>query len=208
MTDHRGIIAYIHIKLPDGMQPSHVKFTYHDLSQHLGKPRLQYLSSSAKEKYNEFRIKVVEAIKAESIHLTPVNDDASFIKHYEVLTCIFKHCSETIFGHVKRGGKLTHNKITSPKIQCIQAQIKSLGGALRLTNPNHMGVLSHASQQCFYQHMVMFQLNTENCTDIHSFLLLHRKRIYKSLYNKWMQEFYTRAHNADKKHITGTLLGS
>ena len=31
--------------------------------------------------------------------------------------------------------------------------------------------------------------------------------MYKSLYDERMQEFYTRAHNADKKHVTGTLLG-
>jgi hypothetical protein len=40
MTDHRGIIAYIHIDLPDKMWPSHVKFDYHNLSQQLGIPRL------------------------------------------------------------------------------------------------------------------------------------------------------------------------
>ena len=150
MTDHRGIFAYIQIEPPDGMRPSHVKSTHHDLSQYLGKPRLQYPSSSNKEKYSEFRIKVDEAIKAESIHSTPVIDDASFIRRYEAMTRILKQCGETVFGHVKRGGKLTHGKITSPKIQRIQAQIKNLGGALRMTNPNHMGAVSHASQQCFY----------------------------------------------------------
>jgi hypothetical protein len=31
--------------------------------------------------------------------------------------------------------------------------------------------------------------------------------MYESLYNEWMQEFYTRAHTADKKHVTGILLG-
>lgn len=207
MTDHRGIFAYIQIEPPDGMRPSHVKFTHHDLSQYLGKPRLQYPSSSNKEKYSEFRIKVDEAIKAESIHSTPVIDDTSFIRRYEAMTCILKQCGETVFGHVKRGGKLTHGKITSPKIQHIQAQIKNLGGALKMTNPNHMGAVSHASQQCFYRHMAMFRSNTEKCADIRSFLLLHRRTMYKSLYNERMQEFYTRARDSDKKRVTGTLLG-
>ena len=124
MTDHRGIIAYIHIDPQDGMRPSQVKFRYHDLSQHLGKPRLEYLSSSAKGKYKEFRSKVDTAIKDEFLHLNPVNNNESFITCYEALTRIFKQCGETIFGRVKRGRKSIHGKITSPKIQRIQAQIK------------------------------------------------------------------------------------
>ena len=206
MTDHREIFAYIQIELLDGIQPSHVKFTYHDLLQYLGKPRLQYLSSFNNKKYSKFRIKVDEAIKAESIHLTPVIDDASLIRRHEILTHILKQCGKTVLGHVKRGGKLMHGKITLPRIQHIQAQIKNLGGALRMTNPNHMGAVSHMFQLCFYQRMAMFCLNTEKCTDICSFLLLHRRRMYKFLYNKQMQEFYTHSHDADKKHATGTLL--
>src|ERR1700683_5048285 len=76
-----------------------------------------------------------------------------------------------------------------------------------MSSQNHMGAVSHVSQQCFYRYTIMFRSNTENCTDIRSFLLLHRRRMYKSLYDERMQEFYTRAHNADKKHVTGTLLG-
>ena len=53
----------------------------------------------------------------------------------------------------------------------------------------------------------MFQSDAEDCTDLRSFLLLHRKRMYKSLYNEWMQELYAHAHAADKKRVTGTLLG-
>jgi len=148
------------------MQPSHVKFTYHDISKHLGKPRLLYPSSSAKGKYNDFRTKVDAVIKAESLNMTPVVDDESFVKRYEALTRILKHCGETVFGRVRRGGKSTHNKITSPKIQRIQAQVKSLGGALRMTNQNYLGTVSHVSQQCFYCYTSMFRLNTENCADI------------------------------------------
>ena len=80
MTDHRGVIAYIQVDPPDGLRPSQIKFTHHDLSEHLGKPRLQYPSSSAKGKYDEFHMKVDNAIKAECLHLTPVNDKESFMK--------------------------------------------------------------------------------------------------------------------------------
>ena len=54
MTDHRGIVAYIQVEPPDGLRPSQVRFTHHDLSQHLGKPRLQYPSFSGKSKYDDF----------------------------------------------------------------------------------------------------------------------------------------------------------
>lgn len=127
MTDHRGIAAYILVDPPDGLWPSQVKFTHHDLSQHLGKPRLQYPSSSAKSKYNEFHIKVDNAIKAECLHQNPVNDDKSFMKCSKALTRILKQWGEAIFGQVKRGWKSAHNKITSLKIQRLQAQIKSMG---------------------------------------------------------------------------------
>jgi hypothetical protein len=207
MTDHRGIIAHSHIDPLDGVQVFQVKFCYHDLSQHLGKPRLQYPSSSAKGKYKEFQSKVDTAIKAEFLHLTPMNNDKSFITCYEALTHIFKQCGETTFGQVKCGGKSMHGKIMSSKIQCIRAKIKNLEGALRMTNCNYLNMVSHASQQCFNQYTVMFRSNTENCADLRSFLLLHRKRMYKSLYNKRMQEFYARAHAADKKQVTGILLG-
>jgi hypothetical protein len=146
MTDHRGIVTYIHIDPPDEMRPSPVKFTYNDVSKHMGKPQLQYASLSGKGKYDEFRTKVNMAIKAESLNLTPVTDDESFVKHYEALTRILKQCGKTVFGNVKRGGKSTHNKITSPKIQRIQAQIKSLGGTLRMTNQNFLGTVSHTFQ--------------------------------------------------------------
>ena len=86
MTDHRGIVAYIQVEPMDGLRPSQVRFTHHDLSQHLGKPRLQYPSCSAKNKYEDFQTRVDSAIKAECLHTTPVNDDESFIKRYKSMT--------------------------------------------------------------------------------------------------------------------------
>jgi hypothetical protein len=72
MTDHRGIVAYIQIDPPDGLWLSRVNFTHHDLSQHLGKPRLQYPTASAKNKCDDFRTRVDNTIKAECLHLIPL----------------------------------------------------------------------------------------------------------------------------------------
>src|ERR1700728_601255 len=168
---------------------------------------LQYPSFSGKSKYDDFRTKVDDTIKAELLHLTPVIDDESFIKRYKALTRILKQCGEAAFGRVKRGGKSMHGKITSPKIQHIQAQIKNIGGALRMDNLNGAGKVSYASQRCYLSHISKFRSDPEKCADFRSFLILHRRKLYKSLYNERMSEFYTRAHEADKKRIHGTLLG-
>ena len=148
-----------------------------------------------------------DTFKAERLHLTPVTDDESFIKRYKALTRILKQCGEAVFGRVKRGGKSVHGKITLPKIQRIQAQIKNIGGALRMDNLSDAGKVSYASQRCFNSYISKFRSDQEKCADFRSFLILHRRKLYKSLYNERMSELYTRAHEADKKRIVGTLLG-
>jgi hypothetical protein len=177
-------VAYIQVDPPDELRLSLVSFTHHDLSQHQGKQRLQYPSISAKSKYDDFRTRVDNTIKAECLHLTPVNDDESFIKHYKAMIHILKQCGEADFGRVKRGGKSAHAKITSPKIQLIQAQIKNIGGALRMDNINDVGEVSYTSQRCFNLYASKFRSDPQSCTDFCSFLILHRRKLYKSLYNE------------------------
>jgi hypothetical protein len=122
------------------------------------------------------------------------------------MTQILKQCGEAAFGPVKRGRKPVHSKITSPKIQHIQAQIKNMGGALRMNNPNDTGQVLYASQHCFNRYIRKFHSNSEDCTDFRSFLIMHRRKLYKSLYDERMSEYYNRAHETDKKRVTGTLL--
>lgn len=85
--------------------------------------------------------------------------------------------------------------------------MKNIGGALRLDNLNDVGKVSYASQRCYSLYISKFRSDAEKCADFRSFLILHRHKLYKSLYNEWISEFYTHAYEADKKRVVGTLLG-
>ena len=91
-----------------------------------------------------------------------------------------------------------HRKITLPKIQHIQAWIKNIRGALRMDNHNDAGEVLYASQHCYNSYISKICSDPEKCTDLHSFLFQHRRKLYKPLYNKQMSELYTRAYEADK----------
>src|SRR5882762_492695 len=208
MTDHRAVIGFLNIRPPTNcnLVASQVKFAKETLVGH-GKPRLRYPQSSEKHKFENYRAMVDEKIKAKSVHTTPVNSDESFISRYNVLTQIFKECSEAAFGRAKRDRRTVNQFVTSPRIQRIQSDIKHLGGALRMTQEHFSGEVSITSLRTYQRYLIMFQTEPGKSANLRSFLILQRRILYKNLYNERMSEIYTRAQASDKKRVTSTLLG-
>jgi len=137
-----------------------------------------------RNKFEEFRNCVDNAIKAESLHLNPVLDDETFMKCYNALTCILRQHGEAIFDMSNRtelqiigwplqgssGYKLGSSTwVVFCRLQC------------QFFWPSLICITS-----CFHQFLAKFWRNSENCTDFHTFLLLHRRKLYKSLYDKCM----------------------
>jgi hypothetical protein len=208
MTDHRAVIGYMNILPPNNslFLTDHVKFS-RDIQAGCGKPRLRYPQGTEKKKFEDYRRMVDEKIEDKSLHNQPVNDDNSFISRYNALTQIFKECGDATFGRVKRNKNASNQRITSPRIQRIQSDIKHMGGALRMTQDSFSGEVSHTSMVIFQQQHLKFLKKINEFTDFRSYLLAQRRVLYKLLYKERMSEIYTRAQTADKKRITGTLLG-
>jgi hypothetical protein len=80
MTDHHVVVGFMNIHSPENLNfmASQVKFSREELVGY-GKPRLQYLQSSEKHKFDEFHTMVDKKIKAKSIHNVPVNNNDSFL---------------------------------------------------------------------------------------------------------------------------------
>jgi hypothetical protein len=65
----------------------------------------------------------------------------------------------------------------------------------------------YALQHCYNSYFSKFCSDPEKCADLRSFLVQHRQKLYKSLYNEWISELYTHAYEADKNQVVRTLLG-
>ena len=149
---------------------------------------------------------VDEKIRAKSIHNLPVCDDDSFMSRYNTLTKIFKECGDATFGRMKRNKHAPNQRVTSPRIQRIQSDIRHLGRALRITQESFSGEVSHTSLMVYQRHFSLFQTNPSNSTNFRSYLLSQRRTLYKKLYNERMSEIYARAQAANKKRVAGILL--
>jgi hypothetical protein len=150
---------------------------------------------------------VDEKVKAKSIHKTPVSNDGSFILRYNVLSLILKECGDTTFGRMKHNKHNANFRITSPKIQQIQSNIRHLGGALQITQESFSREVSHMSLMVYQRYLAMFQANPNNADNFRSYLLSQRQTLCKKLYNERMSEIYARSQATDKKCIVGTSLG-
>ena len=208
MTDHRAVVGFMNIlPLNDPIfSTAHIKFS-RDTQAGCGKPRLRYPQGTEKKKFEDYRLMVDEKIKDKSLHKLPVNDDDSFIIRYNALTQIFKECGDATFGRVKRIKNMFNQRVTSPRIQRIQSDIKHLGRALRMTQSSFSGEVSHTSIEIFQRHHLKYLKQPGDFTDFRSYLLAQRRMLYKMLYNERMSEIYSRAQTADKKWVTGTLIG-
>ena len=146
MTDHRAVIGFMNIHSPEDSIPTAARLKFsRDILARYGKPRLRYPQRSEKHRFENFCTMVDKKIKDESIHNIPVNNDDSFIFRYNALTRILKECGDAAFRKVKRSKHVTDQDVTSPRIQRIQSDIRPLGGALRMTQEQFSGEVSHTS---------------------------------------------------------------
>ncbi|KAJ7816039.1 hypothetical protein B0H14DRAFT_3744253 [Mycena olivaceomarginata] len=112
--------------------PSYASFGYTDfpeVPQVSNQPRIKYLYKSKKHRFMIYKDNEDERIEAEDVLLSPVTDDLSFIKRFDVLTKIIVSSAEEIFGRMSRYKKC--HSVTSSKIQAIVTSIRSLGSAIR-----------------------------------------------------------------------------
>lgn len=122
------------------------------------------------------------------------------------MTNIFDRCASEAFGHVKPYRGNAGRPVTSPSIQRILSQIRSVRGAIRLAN-NPEGEVSINSILLYNKSLREFQRDPNGQEDIRGYLVQLRKKLYKDLYRERMEVVTTRAREADRKKITGALLG-
>ena len=204
-TDHRGVVARITHSIPGNPQYNPEFLTTNFTRTASSSPRIKLPLKIDKHKYEIFRVTVDDLIDAKSIHERKITDDTSFIEQYKSLTEILTSAASEVFGHTKPYNP-PRLDITNPKIKCIVANIRTIGGALRFERSKRTAQISPKAVK--HHHDTLNASLSRGETDLIQTFSKQRKDLHKSLYAERAKEIVSRAKDADKRQIFMALKGS
>ncbi len=139
VTDHRPIIAQVIPDVPNGLLIT----TLSAIS--LPKPRIRYLQTDRKTKFQQFKKQTEEQAEAQGLFHIKVEDNTSFLLLYDRLTAIFNKTAEDCFRRNLIHKRNIIRDVTSPRTEAIKAESRYIGGAilsLKTGNTAHISTQS------------------------------------------------------------------